>query len=298
MSDGFKSGFVVLVGRPNSGKSTLVNRLVGQKVSITSHQPQTTRGPVRGVLNGEGYQAIFVDTPGSQKPSDTLRSRMQQSVLDSLSEADVVVFMMDASQSTGEVGRGDRYVASLVAGSGTPAIAVINKADLLSGEAAELPIVKEVLSLAGWEEVLLLSATEGLNVESLTEAVVALLPEGPEYFPDGVATDYPESGILAEYIREKALGVLREEVPHAVAVEVEDVEREGNITTVAATIYVERPTQRMIVVGKDGETIKRIGTEARQEAERLLGERIYLDLRVKVRPGWRKDEKFLERMGL
>lgn len=298
MSDGFKSGFVVLVGRPNSGKSTLVNRLVGQKVSITSHQPQTTRGPVRGVLNGEGYQAIFVDTPGSQKPSDTLRSRMQQSVLDSLSEADMVVFMMDASQSTGEVGRGDRYVASLVAGSGTPAIAVINKADLLSGEAAELPIVKEVLSLAGWEEVLLLSATEGLNVESLTEAVVALLPEGPEYFPDGVATDYPESGILAEYIREKALGVLREEVPHAVAVEVEDVEREGNITTVAATIYVERPTQRMIVVGKDGETIKRIGTEARQEAERLLGERIYLDLRVKVRPGWRKDEKFLERMGL
>jgi GTP-binding protein Era len=223
---------------------------------------------------------------------------MQQSVLDSLSESDVVLFMMDASQDIQGVGRGDRYVASLVAGSGTPAVAVINKADLLSSESAELPIVKEVLSLAGWEEVFLLSVTEGLNIEPLMDAVASLLPEGPEYFPKGVVTDYPESGILAEYVREKALEALREEVPHAVAVEIEDVESEGGLTTVAATIYVERPTQRMIVLGKGGRTIKRIGTEARGEVERLLGGRIYLDLKVKVRPGWRKDERFLERMGL
>jgi GTP-binding protein Era len=295
---GFRSGFVAVVGRPNVGKSTLVNRLVGQKVSITSPRPQTTRGPIRGVRNGPDYQAVFVDTPGSQKPRDTLRARMQQQVLDSLSESDVILFVLDATQATGGIGPGDRYVARLVAESGTPAIAVINKVDLLRNREEVLPIVGEVSELGDWREIFPISAAEVLNIEPLMEAVIELLLPGPRYFPEGKITDYPESLILAEYVREKALNVLREEVPHAVAVEIEEVERKESVTVVYATIHVERPTQRMIVLGKGGKTIKRIGVEARRDVERLLGNRIYLDLKVKVSPGWRSDKKFLERLGL
>jgi GTP-binding protein Era len=294
----FRSGFVAVVGRPNVGKSTLVNRLVGQKVSITSPRPQTTRGPIRGVRNGPDYQAVFVDTPGSQKPRDTLRARMQQQVLDSLSESDVILFVLDATQATDGIGPGDRYVARLVAESGTPAIAVINKVDLLRNREEVLPTVQEVSKLGDWREIFPISAVEGLNIEPLMEAVIELLPPGPRYFPEGKITDYPESLILAEYVREKALNVLREEVPHAVAVEVEEVERKENVTVVYATLHVERPTQRMIVLGKGGKTIKQIGIEARRDVERLLSTRIYLDLKVKVSPGWRSDKKFLERLGL
>lgn len=298
IENGFRSGFVAVVGRPNVGKSTLVNRLVGQKVSITSPRPQTTRGPIRGVRNGPDYQAVFVDTPGSQKPRDTLRARMQQQVLDSLSESDVIFIVLDATQATDGIGPGDRYVARLVAESGTPAIAVINKVDLLRNREGVLPIVEEVSELGDWREIFPVSAAEGLNIEPLMEAVIELLPPGPRYFPEGKITDYPESLILAEYVREKALNVLREEVPHAVAVEIEEVERKESVTVVYATIHVERPTQRMIVLGKGGKTIKRIGVEARRDVERLLGNRIYLDLKVKVSPGWRSDKKFLERLGL
>jgi len=298
IENGFRSGFVAVVGRPNVGKSTLVNRLVGQKVSITSPRPQTTRGPIRGVRNGPNYQAVFVDTPGSQKPRDTLRARMQQQVLDSLSESDVIFFVLDATQATDGIGPGDRYVARLVAESGTPAIAVINKVDLLRNHEGVLPIVEEVSELGDWREIFPVSAAEGLNIEPLMEAVIELLLPGPRYFPEGKITDYPESLILAEYVREKALNVLREEIPHAVAVEIEEVERKESVTVVYATIHVERPTQRMIVLGKGGKTIKRIGVEARRDVERLRGNRIYFDLKVKVSPGWRSDKKFLERLGL
>jgi GTPase len=296
--NGLKSGFVAVVGRPNVGKSTLVNRLVGQKVSITSPRPQTTRSPIRGVRNGPGYQAVFVDTPGSQKPKDTLRARMQEQVVDSLTESDGILFLLDAPQAAGEVGTGDRYVARLVAESGTPAIVCINKIDLLRSRAQVLPIVDTVGTLGDWCEIFPISATNGINVEPLLDSVVELLPSGPRYFPEGTVTDYPESLILAEYVREKALNVLREEVPHAVAVEIEDVECKENVTVVYAIIHVERATQRMIVLGKGGKTIKQIGTEARRDVERLLGTRIYLDLKVKVSQGWRSDRKFLERLGL
>jgi GTP-binding protein Era len=296
--NGFRSGFVAVVGRPNVGKSTLVNRLVGQRVSITSPRPQTTRSPIRGVRNGSGYQAVFVDTPGSQKPRDTLRARMQQQVLESLSESDAILFLLDARQAADELGPGDRYVARLVNESGTPAIACVNKVDLLRTRAKALPVLEAVSGLGDWRDIFPISATEGSNVEPLMEAVIELLPPGPRYFPEGTVTDYPESRVLAEYVREKALNVLREEVPHAVAVEIEDVERKENVTVVYATIHVERATQRMIVLGKNGRTIKRIGTEARRDVERLLGTRIYLDLKVKVSPGWRSDRKFLERLGL
>ncbi len=294
----FKSGFVAVLGRPNVGKSTLVNRLVGAKVSITSPQPQTTRGPIRGVRDGKDYQAVFVDTPGSQKPRDALRSRMQKQVLDSLSESDVVLLLFDATQAQKGLGPGDRYVARLVAESGTPAIACINKVDLLSDRSVAFPVVEAVSTLAEYEDTFLLSAKDGLNVEPLMEAVVELLPPGPRYFPRGTITDYPESLVLAEYVREKALSALREEVPHAVAVEIDEVERKDNVTVVYAIIHVERASQRMIVLGKGGKTIKQIGTEARHDVERLLGTRIYLDLKVKVTPGWRNDPRFLERLGL
>jgi GTP-binding protein Era len=287
--NGFKSGFVAVVGRPNVGKSTLVNRLVGTKVSITSPRPQTTRSPIRGVRDGPHYQAVFVDTPGSQKPRDTLRSRMQQQVLDSLSESDVVLVLFDAQEARSVLGTGDRYVARFVA---------VNKIDLLRNPSDALPIVEEVSNLAGYEDTFLLSAKEGLNIEPLMESVVRLLPSGPQYFPEGAVTDYPESLILAEYIREKALNALHEEVPHALAVEIDEVERKENVTVVYAIIHVERASQRMIVLGKNGKSIKQIGTEARRDVERLLSTRIYLDLKVKVTPGWRNDPRFLERLGL
>ena len=297
--NGFRSGFVAVLGRPNVGKSTLVNRLVGTKVSITSPRPQTTRGPIRGVRNGPGYQAIFVDTPGSQKPRDTLRSRMQQQVLDSISESDAVLVLFDAEGAKGGLGTGDRYVARLVAESGTPAIAGINKVDLLRDPSETLPIVEEVSNLAEYEDTFLLSAKEGLNVGPLMQTVVGLLPSGPRYFPEGAVTDYPESLILAEYIREKALNALREEVPHAIAVEIDEVERkDSGVTVIYAIIHVERASQRMIVLGKNGKTIKQIGTEARRDVERLLGTRIYLDLKVQVTAGSRNDPRFLERLGL
>jgi GTPase len=296
--NGFRSGFIAVLGRPNVGKSTLVNKLVGTKVSITSPRPQTTRSPIRGVRNGPGYQTVFVDTPGSQKPRDTLRSRMQQQVLDSLSESDVVLVLFDAAQAGKGLGTGDRYLARLVAEPGTPAIACVNKVDLLRDPAEAFPVIEEVSGLAEYEDVFLLSAKEGRNVEPLMETVVGLLPPGPRYFPEGAVTDYPETLILAEYIREKGLGVLREEVPHAIAVEIDEVERKDNVTVVYAIIHVERASQRMIVLGKGGKTIKQIGTEARHDVERLLGAHIYLDLKVKVTPGWRNDTRFLERLGL
>ena len=296
--NGLKSGFIAVVGRPNVGKSTLVNRLVGEKVSITSPRPQTTRSPIRGVRNGKNYQAIFVDTPGSQKPRDTLRARMQEQVVDSLSGSDIVLFVLDAPQAAEGIGTGDRYVARLVATSGTPAMVCLNKIDLLDKPTQALPVVQAVTELGDWREVFQISASEGTNVDPLMEAVVRLLPPGPRYFPEGTVTDYPESLILAEYIREKALNALREEVPHAVMVEIDEVERKENLTVVYAIIHVERATQRMIVLGKGGKTIKKIGSEARHDVERLLGTKIYLDLKVRVTPGWRSDKKFLERLGL
>lgn len=296
--NGLRSGFIAVVGRPNVGKSTLVNRLVGEKVSITSPRPQTTRSPIRGVRNGKNYQAIFVDTPGSQKPRDTLRARMQEQVVDSLSGSDIVLFLLDAQQAVEGIGTGDRYVARLVADSGTPAMVCLNKMDLLGKPNQVLPVIQAVSELGDWHEIFQISASDGTNVDSLMEAVVGLLPPGPQYFPEGTVTDYPESLILAEYIREKALNALREEIPHAVMVEVDEVERKENVTVVYAIIHVERSTQRMIVLGKGGKTIKKIGTEARRDVERLLGSKIYLDLKVKVSPGWRSDKKFLERLGL
>lgn len=295
MAEDFRSGFIAVVGRPNTGKSTLINRLIGAKVSITSPRPQTTRSPIRGIRNGPGYQAIFVDTPGSQKPQDTLRHRMQQRVTESLAESDVILFLIDATQSTGP---GDRYVSQLISKTRTQVLVGVNKVDLLPEPSAVLPVLDQVSSLLQAKEIFPLSAATGLNVELLMQSVVGLLPAAPKYFPEGMVTDYPEAFILAEYIREKALLVLREEVPHAVAVEIVEVKEKSNIRVIYAIIHVERASQKAIVLGSLGSNIKAIGTEARRDAERLLGIKIYLDLKVKVSQGWRNDPKFLERLGL
>jgi GTP-binding protein Era len=223
---------------------------------------------------------------------------MQQQVLHSLSESDVVLVLFDAAQALRELGTGDRHVARLVAEAGTPAIACLNKVDLLRDASEAFPILEEIFKLAKFEDVFLLSAKQGLNAEPLVDAVIRLLPSGPRYFPEGTVTDYPESLVLAEYVREKALAVLREEVPHAIAVEIDEVERKDHVTVIYAIIHVERASQRMIVLGKHGKAIKQIGIEARRDVERLLGTRIYLDLKVKVTPGWRNDPRFLERLGL
>jgi GTP-binding protein Era len=223
---------------------------------------------------------------------------MQEQVVESLSESDVILLLFDAVQALEGLGSGDRYLARLVAGSGTPSIVSINKTDLLPIPDHALPIVEEVSKLGDWDEVFQVSAAVGTNVGPLLDSIVDLLPYGPRYFPAGTVTDYPESLILAEYVREKALNALREEVPHAVAVEVENVETKQNVTVIYAVIHVERATQRMIVLGKGGKTIRKIGTEARRDVERLLGSRIYLDLKVKVSPGWRSNRQFLERLGL
>lgn len=280
------------------GKSTLVNRLVGQKVSITSPRPQTTRNPVRGVRNGGDFQAVFIDTPGSQKPRDTLRHRMQEQVTQSLAEADAILFLLDASQTKDGFGKGDRYVADLVAGTNTAAIACLNKTDLLKSRDEALPLIETLSGIRSWHDVFMLSAATGLNTKPLMDSVIPLLPEGPRYFPDGVVTDYPETFIISEFIRERALSALREEIPHAVAIEVDELEKKDNVTVIYAILHVERKSQRMVVLGKNGQTIRRIGTEARREVERLLGVRIYLDLKVKVTPGWRSNPQFLERLGL
>jgi len=223
---------------------------------------------------------------------------MQKQVLDSLSESDAVLLLFDTEGARKGLGAGDRYLGRLVAESGTPGIACINKVDLLRDRSEVLPMVEAVSGLVEFEEIFPLSAAQGLNVEPLMEAVIGLLPPGPRYFPEGTVTDYPESLILAEYIREKALVTLREEVPHAIAVEIDEVERKENVTIVHAIIHVERTSQRMIVLGKGGKTIKRIGTEARHDVQRLLGVHIYLDLKVKVTRDWRNDTRFLERLGL
>lgn len=294
----FKSGFVAVVGRPNVGKSTLVNRLVGRKVSITSPRPQTTRNPIRGVRNGEGFQIIFIDTPGSQKPRDTLRHRMQEQVTQSLSEADAILFLLDASQAKDGFGKGDRYVADLVSRTNTPAIACLNKIDLLASKDEALPLIQTLSEIRPWHEVFVMSAATGLNTKPLMDSITALLSKGPRYFPEGVVTDYQEGFIISEFIREKALNALREEIPHAVAVEIDEVEEKENVTVIYAILHVERKSQRMVVLGKNGQTIRKIGSEARHDVERLLGVRIYLDLKVKVTPGWRSNPQFLERLGL
>ena len=289
-----KSGFVPVVGRPNVGKSTLVNSLVGTKVAITSPRPQTTRTNIRGVFNGDDIQVVFVDTPGLHRPRTALGARLNSVVGASLADADAVVFVIDA---TGKIGPGDRLIAGRLVAAAAPVVCVVNKSDL-----AEPDVVVERLAVAGewgFAAYVPVSALEARNLDPIVDELRAMLPEGPQFFPLDMPTDQTEEFLVGEIIREKFLGRLREELPHSLAVVVEEILLQPNgITRVIAKLIVERDSQLGIVVGKGGSLIKEAGSAARVELERRLATRIHLDLRAKVVKDWQEHPGAIERLGL
>lgn len=291
----FRSGFVAILGRPNVGKSTLLNRLAGQKVAIMSDKPQTTRNKIQGVLTRDDAQIIFIDTPGVHKPQHKLGQFMLREVYSALEEVDAVLFVLDSSQSIGAV---DQYVARELDKLNTPIFVVLNKVDLLD-DAALFKVKEKVKELGSFTDIFSLSAKTGENVDLLVEKLVEALPLGPKYYPDDMVTDQPERIIIAEMIREKALHLTREEVPHALGVEVEEVTKrpKKEMVYVRAVIYVERDSQKGIIVGKNGGMLKKIGHSARTDIEKLLGSPIYLDLWVKVKEDWRNRENVLKTLG-
>jgi GTPase len=285
-----RSGFVAVAGRPNVGKSTLVNALCGGKVAIVSDKPQTTRRRIHGVATGGGFQLVLVDLPGFQRPRDALTKRMQRTVDTSFGDVDAVLLVLDARA---RIGAGDRFVAERVFSLGVPVVIALNKVDRLKpGHIAEQ--MARAGELGDFHALHPVSALTGDGVGDLRQELVELLPEGPAYFPAEQRTDLPLEVQLAELVREKALQLTREEVPHAITVELDEL---GD-KVVRAVIYVETESQKQIVVGRGGSVVKEIGTRARPEIELVLGRQIFLDLRVKVRPKWRRDDALLERFGI
>lgn len=295
LNEGFKSGFVALVGRPNAGKSTLVNALLGKKIAITSSTAQTTRRRLRAVLTSDRFQIVFVDTPGLHKPVDALGRELNESALASLSDVDVVAMLIDASA---DVGRGDEWVAERVRASDARKVCVLSKIDLSTSERTAEQL-RKAEGLCPWDAVVGLSAKSGHNLDAFVEELELLLPPGPLWFPRDMDCDQPIEAIVSEFVREKVLRGFRDEIPHAIGVAVDWLEhdRKKGLIRIGAVIYVERESQKGIVVGKGGRAVKRIGTEARADLEQLLGERVFLDLRVKVRPNWRRDVSQIRRFG-
>ncbi|MDQ6650739.1 MAG: GTPase Era [Actinomycetota bacterium] len=292
-----RAGFACFVGRPNAGKSTLTNALVGTKVAITSGRPQTTRHAVRGIVHRPDAQLVLVDTPGLHKPRTLLGQRLNDVVRATWAEVDVVAFCVPADE---KVGAGDRFIARELAGlRRTPLVAVVTKADLAERDQLGEQLLA-VSTLADWAEVVPVSATSGFQVDLLADLLVSRLPEGPALYPDGELTDEPEVVMVAELIREAALEGVRDELPHSLAVVVEEMApREGkaDLVDVSAIVYVERDSQKAIVIGTGGSRLKTVGTVARHQIETLLGSRVYLDLRVKVAKDWQRDPKQLRRLG-
>jgi GTPase len=289
------SGFCAIVGRPNVGKSTLINAIVGQKVAITTPVPQTTRHAIRAILHRDDLQIVFLDTPGLHKPKTLLGNRLNEVARGSLADVDCVVFLVDGAD---QIGRGDEFIAGLLADVATTKIAVVNKIDKLRKE-QQLPQLARVGELGEWDEIVPVSAATGAGVETLVGLIAARMPEGPPYFPEGQVSDQPTEQLVAEIIREKAITLMREEVPHSIAVVVEEIapgESEG-VQAVHAILYVERDSQKGIVIGKKGAVLRDIGARARAELELILGTRVYLDLRVKLMKEWQRDPKKLQRLG-
>jgi GTPase len=287
----FHSGFVSLIGRPNTGKSTLLNALVGQKVAIVADKPQTTRISVQGVLTLPHAQIVFLDTPGIHRASTPLNKRMMEAVRAALEQRDLLVFVADATQAFGEE---DRRALDLLHKTATPALLILNKIDLLKDKTRLLSLIEQYKSAHDFAEFIPISAVKGEGLDELKKSILERLPEGPAYFPADHVTDQPERYLAAELIREKVLLATRQEVPHAVAVMVDRWEETPRITNIYASIRVERPGQKTIIIGSQGAMLKRIGTLARQEMERLFSVRIYLDLHVRVEPGWRGRPAFLD----
>jgi len=291
---GFRSGFVAVLGRPNVGKSTMVNALVGEKVSIVTDKPQTTRGRVRGVLTTDEFQIVFTDTPGFHKPRTLLGERLNRMVEESTDDVDAVVLVVDAFAG---VGRGDAFVAGRrVVPARALKVCAVNKVDLVKGHAV-IPQLDAAAKLAPFDHVFPVSAKSGLGLDDLVRVLAEAMPEGPAHFPPGQVTDQPLELRVAEIVREKALALTREEVPHSIAVQVEGFERDDALTRISCLILVERDSQKGIVIGKAGGMLKRIGTRARRELEPLLGTRVFLELRVKVQREWQRDPAALTRLG-
>lgn len=292
----FKSGFVTLLGRPNAGKSTLLNAIMDQKYAIASPTAQTTRHRFRAIKTTDDYQLIIVDTPGVHKPHDALGEELNTTALKSLEGIDVIAFLLDAHEP---LGRGDEWVITQLKNvKNTPKILVISKTDLATEEQINEQIEKAG-KLAEWDDTIALSAVTGYHVEEFVDTVVSYLPEGPLWFPKDMQTDQPQEVIIAEFIREKILFTVHDEVPHAIGVVVDEMnyDRKKDLHRIYATIYVERDSQKGILVGKGGRTIKHIGIEARKDLEALLGTKVFLDLQVKVKKNWRRDLNLIRRFG-
>jgi GTP-binding protein Era len=290
----FRSGFVAVVGRPNVGKSTLVNALVGRKVAIVSDKPQTTRRDARAVVTTDEYQIVFTDTPGFHKPRTLLGRRLNDLVGQATEGVDAVVQVVDAADG---VGRGDAFVYERqVKGSAGARFCAVNKLDLLRSR-LEVPQLQAAADLGEWDEIVPVAAKTGRGVDVLRSLLVERLPEGPAYYPADEFTDQPVEVRLSEIVREKALAVTRQEVPHSIAVVVDELEPTDGLTTVRASLIVERDSQKGIVIGKGGATLKTIGSRAREEMELLLGGKVFLELRVKVLKEWQRDPKALQRLG-
>jgi GTP-binding protein Era len=292
----FRSGFVALVGRPNAGKSTLLNAAVGRKLAITSPVAQTTRRRMRAVISTADAQLVVVDTPGLHKPKDALGVELNKAALGELADVDAVAMFVDASS---EVGRGDAWVADHVEQSSVPyKILVITKADLVKPHRA-VACMEAASKLAHFDDAIVVSAKEGFNVDAFVDLVCAHLPEGPKWFPENMDTDMSDEELVAEFIREKAFRNLRQEIPHSLAVRCEDIQwGKDNHASITATILVEREGQKAIVIGHSGQMIKKIGIEARRDIEHLLGAKVYLDLKVRTQPDWRRDRSEIARLGL
>ncbi len=291
----FRSGFLTLVGRPNAGKSTLVNALMGKKIAITSSTAQTTRNRFRAVITREGFQLILVDTPGIHKPHDVLGQELNESALKGLEGVDVVAFCVDASEP---VGAGDRWVADHLASVKARKLLVITKTDLVEGKRV-LDQIVQADALGDWDEVIPLSSVSGENLDTFLDVVSAQLPIGPQWFPADMETDQPIEAIVAEFIREKILRSFNDEIPHAIGVAVDELSyvKKKDLYRIYATVYVERDSQKGIIIGKGGEALKRVGTQARIDLEQLFGCKIFLDLHVKVRKNWRRDLNQIRRFG-
>jgi GTP-binding protein Era len=298
VADGHRSGFACFVGRPNAGKSTLTNALVGTKIAITSSKPQTTRHAIRGIVHRDDAQLILVDTPGLHRPRTLLGQRLNDVVHSTWSEVDIVGFCVPANE---KIGPGDRFIAAELAkiAKRTPVIGIVTKTDLVKPEqiAQQLMALQKVMEFA---ELIPVSAVDGFQVESLKDLLVTKLPEGPQLYPDGDLTDEPEQTLVGELIREAALEGVRDELPHSIAVTIEEmIPREGrdDLLDIHAFLYVERPSQKGIILGHKGERLKQVGTEARKHIEALLGTRVHLDLHIKVAKEWQRDPKQLRRLG-
>lgn len=293
--DSFKSGFVSIIGRPNVGKSTFLNRVIGQKIAIMSDKPQTTRNKIQGVFTENDSQIVFIDTPGIHKPKHKLGDFMVKTAQESIKDVDATLFMINANEG---FGRGDEFIIEKLQGTKSPVILVVNKIDTIHPEEL-FKIIDKYKDLYQFAEIVPISALQGNNVDRLLEVIKKYLPEGPQYYPADQVTDHPERFIISELVREKVLHLTREEVPHSIAVVIEQIERrpEGNAIYVNATIIVERPSQKGIIIGKQGSLLKEVGKRARLDIENLLGTKVFLELWVKVQKDWRNRMSQLRDLG-